>query len=180
MYFVGNLAVSDTFIVCFEIVTNDPFWVESLQSKSACPVYEHWFFLQDESVADFWIFWVEAEIDAEAGDHAGEDSVVEVVAVLEFELDGVDEIEDGWVFGIELEVLDDLNDLLYEFFGLEECFSVEESMMEPVVEFVFILLQQVVELGVDVAQVEEISFLRWKFSVLYLVQPLARVYRRVE
>lgn len=56
MYFVGNLAVSDTFIVCFEIVTNDPFWVESLQSKSACPVYEHWFFLQDESVADFWIF----------------------------------------------------------------------------------------------------------------------------
>jgi hypothetical protein len=33
-------------------------------------------------------------------------------------------------------------------------------MMEPVVEFVFILLQQVVELGVDVAQVEEISFLR--------------------
>lgn len=53
-------------------------------------------------------------------------------------------------------------------------------MMEPVIEFVFILLQQVVEFGVDVAEVEEIPFLRRKFSVLYLIQSLARIYGRVE
>ena len=43
---------------------------------------------------------------------------------------------------------------------MEESLFAEISIVEPVIEFIFVLLLEMIELRVDVAEIEEITLLR--------------------
>lgn len=175
VHLVGYRTVGCAFVICLEIVGDYPFGSESLLGQGAGAVDDHWFFLEEEGVADAGVVGVEAEIDAEAGDHAREYGVVHLLAVNEFELDGVHEVLDGLVTGVEFEVFDDFVDFFDEFFGLEEGLLTEVVAPDPGIEFLLIPLAMV-ELAVDVAKIEEITFVVRKLSVFDLVYLVSQVY----
>lgn len=128
---MGNRAISSSFIIGLEIVSNDPLGSEPLLGESARPINNHRFFLKYKSIANSWIVGVKAKIDTEAGDHTRKYGIIHIFTVGELDFDCVHEISDRWVMSIKFKVSYDLIDIFNELFGLKEGLFIEEVSLYP-------------------------------------------------
>jgi hypothetical protein len=94
---MGDLAIGYSLVIGLQLVANDPFWILAQQGQSACSIDHHRLLLQYQGIADGWIAGIEAEVDAEAGHHAGQDDVIGVFALTHPYLDDINQMLSRWV-----------------------------------------------------------------------------------